>query len=121
MSGPEKFAPKMLRFDRGTLVLTSPPPSRVAHLLKRDERAGTWRCDALHFSHVSEALREVSPAYTVGGQNLPRIHWPTVSLTDLRPDQSEAVEAWMKTWGTPQERPALTADLMCRHGLHCSP
>ena len=78
--------PSLLRFDRGTLLLGSAPPRPIAHLMKRDERAGAWRCDALHYAQVAAVLREEPLAYGAESAKSVRIEWPKITLTELRTD-----------------------------------
>lgn len=85
-----------LRFDRGTLVLENPPPKDVAKHFRRDARVEAWRCDALHYSEVDQALREEAPAYVVTVSGQAELTWPRPALPALRPDQNAALEKWME-------------------------
>src|SRR2546425_10186248 len=89
--------PEPLRFDRGTLLLTYPPPARLAHLWLRDERTAAWRCDAMHFSQVVQALKDDAPAYRLNVAGQAAVTWPRPNLAVLRPDQEAALMAWMNT------------------------
>ncbi|MGA2657477.1 MAG: DEAD/DEAH box helicase family protein [Verrucomicrobiota bacterium] len=86
-----------LKFDRGTLLLRHPPPKRVAHLCRRDARGEGWRCDALHYKAVAQALNEEARAYLVEIAGRGRITWPQANLPRLRPDQEAAAAAWMQS------------------------
>ena len=88
---------ELLRFDRGTLLLERSPPKDTAQFWKWDHRAEAWRCDALHYSDVAEALREEPAAYRTSLSRNLKINFPRANLHELRPDQEEALSAWMPT------------------------
>ena len=91
-----------LSFDRGTLLLAGSQPGEPAsaHGSSRwtwDVRVGAWRCDAVHYPAVHAALRR---RFGLSFQdNVPqpvRVSWPQTDLPALRPEQKEAVTAWMQ-------------------------
>ena len=100
--------PIRLSFDRGTLLLTgfgrdagAPPAAGVSWVW--DDRISAWRCEAIHYASVRDALRErlgdrfrdeVPPPKT--------IEWPRVDLPPLRPAQRDAVAAWRAADGRGQ-------------------
>jgi superfamily II DNA or RNA helicase len=63
--------------------------------MKRDERAGAWRCDALHYAQVAAVLREEPLAYGTESAKSVRVDWPKIALPELRTDQQAALQAWM--------------------------
>jgi len=86
-----------LRFAGGTLLLNVRPPASNARLWKWDKREAAHRTFALHYPEVAAALREQSPAYSVEIARWHPVYWQNPSLSQLRPDQEAAVEAWMQT------------------------
>ena len=63
MSQMQSHKEVVLSFDRGTLVLTGPSDGETAEIGEasawkwdRRVRAGAWRCDALHYASVRDAL-----------------------------------------------------------------
>ena len=88
---------QLLRFDKGTLLLESQPPPGVASYFKWDARADAWRCDALHYADVQQALKQTCTDYSVGVLPGTKVSWPCANLFPLRDDQKSALQAWMKT------------------------
>jgi hypothetical protein len=86
-----------LRFDKGTLLLESQPPPGIASYFKWDQRAGAWRCDALHYPEVEGALKETCPDCSVRIPHGIKVRWPCANLPPLRADQESALQAWIKT------------------------
>ncbi|MEX0703853.1 MAG: DEAD/DEAH box helicase family protein [Planctomycetales bacterium] len=94
-----------LTFSRGTLVLEGVTRAGIERIFSTplpaawefDPRAGIWRCDAVHYVRVREALQ----ARCLGSVDLvpqpPQVEWPRVALPPLRADQRAAVEAWRRT------------------------
>ena len=93
-------APIALSFDRGTLLLTGLPQRRLALLFADDvwawdPRVDAWRCDALHYAAVRQALGDA-----FGGQFVDEVPQPpaaalgAVELPRLRAEQHEALVAW---------------------------
>jgi superfamily II DNA or RNA helicase len=92
----------MLSFERGTLLLRgvqgrelAPAPGAV--LWTWDARVGAWRCEAIHYSVMRDTLGrrfgsrfrdEVPPPVPVA--------WPRRNLPALRPEQREALDAWLQ-------------------------
>ena len=108
MSGPEPHKQISLSFDRGTLLLTGPtrnllPETSGSCTWKWDTRVGAWRCDAIYYAAIREALAERFGAYF--SDNVMRdpalreakpacISFSKVNLPRLRPEQTEALAAW---------------------------
>jgi superfamily II DNA or RNA helicase len=85
-----------LRFDKGTLLLESRPSPHIANYFTWDKRAEAWRCDALHYTEVENALIETSPACSVNVTHRIKVNWPRANLSTLRNDQQSALQEWMK-------------------------
>jgi superfamily II DNA or RNA helicase len=86
-----------LRFAAGTLLLNTRPPPSTAHLWKWDKREAAHRTFALNYSEVTATLREQGPTYSVEVARWHSVHWHNPQLSQLRPDQEDAVETWLKT------------------------
>ena len=92
-------SPPRLSFAGGTLVLENMAPATVQKVFGPepwvwDSRVGAWRCDAVEYLAVRRALGNGGFAYENTVPEWSRIHWPTVQLPTLRPEQSDAVAAW---------------------------
>ncbi len=105
---PPSAAEARLSFDRGTLLLSGPPPGLVASLpghalLRWDERVSAWRCEAIHYHRLRSALRERLAGAFRDEVPAPRpVAWPRVDLPPLRPEQREALAAWQAAGGRGQ-------------------
>jgi superfamily II DNA or RNA helicase len=75
-----------LRFDCGLLVTETAPTSQT-ELWKRDPRNGLWTTYAMHNRRLGEPLGDRARWETVT--------FPRVELNKLRPDQEDAMVAWM--------------------------
>ncbi|MDQ1352517.1 MAG: hypothetical protein QG657_2823 [Acidobacteriota bacterium] len=56
---------------------------------------GVWRCDALHYATICQRVREAGYHFE---DNVPRwrqVRWENPKIPPLRPEQKEAVNAWM--------------------------
>jgi superfamily II DNA or RNA helicase len=91
-----------LDFVAGTLVLQNMPRPQVDRLFGpecwvRDPRVDAWRCDAIHYRAVRECLstRGVTIEDNVPGWE--PVRWPKVEIHKLRPEQQDALDAWMRT------------------------
>lgn len=80
-----------LSFDRGTLTLTG-CSTRPGPPFVWDDRTNQWRCHARHYRTVRRELGD-NIADTVPAPA--PVRWPRVQLPELRPDQAEALAAWM--------------------------
>ena len=104
-----------LSFDRGTLLLAGPQsapcssPSEHVHasaglaprtespIWKWDPRVGAWRCEAIHYQTMHTSLsRRFGACFQDEVQRPVRVSWPKVDLPELRPEQKEALDAWVK-------------------------
>lgn len=92
--------PPELSFEGGTLVLKhafKPLVERLPETIvwHEDKRVGAWRCDALHYpalrqwldTHAS-SIRDTVPGWQT-------VCWPKSDLHTLRPEQQQALSAWM--------------------------
>ena len=95
------MTPNTLEFDRGTLVLDLggrelPEDLKTGIPIRFDPRQSVWRCDAIHYSLLAERLRQLNIPVE---NSVPRwcvVTWKKPSLPALRPEQDEAVAAWME-------------------------
>lgn len=91
-----------LTFSAGTLVLEAMPRAELQRAFEApiwvwDSRVSAWRCDALQYGHVRRRLAELGIAAVDTVPQWRPIHWPHVRLPDLRPEQREALQAWLAT------------------------
>lgn len=93
-----------LSFDAGTLVLTDFSRRSLSQLhgggttrWVHDARVAKWRCDAIHYSAELGKLQRAGFNLADEVPQWNRVRWPSVQLNVLRPEQQEAVTAWMKT------------------------
>ncbi|MCX5644954.1 MAG: DEAD/DEAH box helicase family protein [Phycisphaerae bacterium] len=111
----EQQQPIVLSFDRGTLLLKGPPsaprssPSEHVHasvdmaprtespIWRWDARVGAWRCEAIHYQAMREALsRRFGACFQDQVQKPVHVSWPKRDLPELRTEQKEALDAWVK-------------------------
>jgi len=91
-----------LAFDRGTLLLkglghTELRDSPGSSIWAWDSRVGAWRCDAFHYAQVSKVLgNKFGASFSDEVTKLVDITWPKIALPKLRPEQLEALEAWIR-------------------------
>jgi superfamily II DNA or RNA helicase len=94
--------PVSLAFDRGTLLLkglgyAQLPGVTGLSIWSWDSRVGACRCDAIHYAKVRNFLNErFGPAFCDEVTKPVDITWPKIQLPKLRPEQSEALEAWIQ-------------------------
>lgn len=97
---PANHHPVVLRFDRGTLLLTGMDRNLLMRLFPNsiwaaDDRVGCWRCAALHYASVRDTLRSCFGARWQDDIPVPEtVVWPKLDLPPLRTDQQAAVDAW---------------------------
>ncbi|MBM4084233.1 MAG: DEAD/DEAH box helicase, partial [Planctomycetes bacterium] len=90
-----------LTFAQGTLLLHGVHPKAFRHAFPAqepwvwDERVGAWRCDAIHYDAVREGIKRGIVGVKDNVPGWQRVAWPRVSLPELRPDQRDAMNAWM--------------------------
>ena len=100
--------PVQLSYDRGTLVLSGLGRPELGALFERelwnwDWRVSAWRCDAINYAAVCDALDEgLGDRWSDGVPRPPRVRWPRVSLPSLRQAQQEALDAWLQARGRGQ-------------------
>jgi superfamily II DNA or RNA helicase len=97
-----------LSFDEGTLLLRGVlhnqlPEHKGKSIWRWDTRVGTWRCDALHYPAVSNALSEQLGVNFSDEVMKPQpVSFPKINLPKLRDEQSEALESWSRSGGKGQ-------------------
>jgi superfamily II DNA or RNA helicase len=104
---PPQAGAIILRFDRGTLLLSGPGAGGAIDVSRGDwtwdARVSAWRCDAFRYARFRRELAgRFGRNFRDEVQQPVRVSWPKVSLPELRVEQSEAVAAWMKTGGRGQ-------------------
>jgi superfamily II DNA or RNA helicase len=92
-------APPSLSFAGGTLLLRDVAPAAFGQVLAGqswswDSRVKGWRCDALRYRSVREALKRCGSEFSDTVPEWSRVDWPGVQLPPLCPEQSAAVTAW---------------------------
>ena len=103
-----------LSFDRGTLLLrypgspnaegeARPELSDEGSVWRWDARVGAWRCDAIRYAAAREALhRRFGAGFRDEVPAPVAVNWPKLALRELRPEQEEALAAWMEAGGRGQ-------------------
>jgi superfamily II DNA or RNA helicase len=93
--------PISLSFDRGTLLLTGVdrgqlPVDSGSPAWTWDPRVGAWRCDAIHYAVVRTILsRRLASRFRDDTLQPAHVGWPKTDLPALRPEQQEALAAWL--------------------------
>jgi superfamily II DNA or RNA helicase len=90
-----------LEFSGGTLVLTGIPSAKLCAWFGNDfwvadPRIHAVRCDAIRYSAVLAELRRRHIQFDDLVANWKEVHWKAESLHELRPEQLQAVDAWMQ-------------------------
>lgn len=91
-----------LSFDRGTLLLeglerTEPPTIPDPAIWTWDCRVEAWRCEAIHYACVRAGMGRLSARLC--RDDVPKpvcVSWPKTDLPNLRPEQTEALAAWIQ-------------------------
>ncbi len=88
-------------FDQGTLLLSHGQAERVKAIFgdglwQWDDRIANWRCEAYHFRHVIETLREKSIAFCDQASQWSTVSWPKQEIHPPRREQTAAIDAWLK-------------------------
>jgi superfamily II DNA or RNA helicase len=102
MSKTESPKTISLSFDQGTILLTGrilegSPQTGGSCNWTWDTRVGGWRCDAIYYSAIRNALIEHSGTHFSDEVMKPAvILWPEVNLPKLRPEQKQALAAWSR-------------------------
>src|SRR5512146_3144517 len=97
-----------LSFERGTLLLRGVPARELASAPGAapwtwDARVGAWRCEAIHYRTLRDTLRRRSGPRLHDGVPRPvPVAWPRTNLPALRPEQREALDAWVHAGGRGQ-------------------
>lgn len=91
-----------LRFEAGTLILEGWPAHAVKMFFpdvpwKWDPRSECWRTDAMHYRRVHAIANtcQLPLDLPIGYQRIDR--WPHIALPTLRPEQEQAITAWLTT------------------------
>ncbi len=97
-----------LSFERGTLLLRGAPACALASAPDAapwtwDARVGAWRCEAIHYRALREALRRrFGPRLRDDVPQPVSVAWPRTNLPALRPEQRAACDAWTQAGGRGQ-------------------
>jgi superfamily II DNA or RNA helicase len=103
MNGPRRYNTAgngvTLSFDRGTLLLKGVSRDDLDESIWTwDHRVGAWRCDAIHYRSVREALNRLFTGRVQDDVPQPaRLALTAVRLPVLRAEQAEAMAAWAHT------------------------
>jgi superfamily II DNA or RNA helicase len=97
------LGPVSIEFDGGTLVLrgicrtTVPSSPGSSSIWQWDDRIGCWRCHAIEYPVVCQALsRQYGSGFIDKVPTPETVNWPRINLPELRKEQSEAMESWLK-------------------------
>lgn len=91
-----------ISFDRGTLLLRGAKSSELttcdgSSLWRWDRRVGAWRCDPIHYPTVRKDLAaRFGPSFSDRVNKPQSVRWPKIDLPKPRPEQTEALNAWMR-------------------------
>jgi superfamily II DNA or RNA helicase len=91
-----------LSFERGTLLLQGAQARELAAvpgaaLWTWDARVDAWRCEAIHYAALRAVLSRCFGSRFQDALPPPvPVAWPKVNLPALRPEQREALEAWVQ-------------------------
>jgi hypothetical protein len=89
-----------LSFDHGTLLLTNMVRKELADVIgssvwRWDSRVGAWRCAAIHYAVVRNALfGRCGARFSDEVMKPAGISWPKIDMPKLRSEQAEALAAW---------------------------
>ncbi len=91
-----------LRFEQGTLTLNGWAPAAVEKVFGRslwswDMRSQAWRAPAIAYPTIIEALTNKSVGTANVVEQWQTVNWAHVNLPEMRAEQSQAVDSWMKT------------------------
>jgi superfamily II DNA or RNA helicase len=90
----------VLRFAAGTLLLEGLPARDVARVFGHpfwtwDGRVRAWRCDAIEYKTVRERLEAHAYLFEDTVPRWQPVRWRNVAIHPLRPEQRDALAAWM--------------------------
>ncbi len=91
-----------LRFEQGTLSLSGWTSAAMEKVFGKtawtwDFRSQTWRAPAIAYPQLVQAMAEKSVGTTNLVEQWQKVNWANITLPDLREEQRQAVDAWMKT------------------------
>lgn len=91
----------ILKWDQGTLLLDGWPydksPSATdPNIWKWDHRVKKWRCDAINYKSVKQKLLQLGDFCDEVMEPV-SVNWPKINLPELRTEQTEALESWLKS------------------------
>ena len=89
-------------FERGTLALRGFPAEFISRWLTGepiiwDPRSGMHRCDAARYPDIIDKLRAARLAVRDNVTAWQPVAWKQQVIHELRPEQSDAVNAWLET------------------------
>ena len=97
-------------FDQGTLLLEatetqSQSRDQIETIFEKDiwtwdPRVSVWRCEALHYRRVIMALwelRKQNVRFDDQSRQWTEVQWKQQSIHAPRPEQTEAIEAWLES------------------------
>lgn len=96
-----KSAPASISFDQGTLLLGGFSDEGVAKIFAHlnwvmDNRVGKFRIDACRYADVQRAISQVAGRVSNDVAQWQKVKWPKNLLPVLRPQQVQAVEAFLQ-------------------------
>jgi len=99
---PQHGGVARLDFAAGTLILNGIPVSKLDDWFGKsfwviDARIGAARCDAIRYSQVITELQRRRIRFDDNVASWKEVRWKAEELHDLRPEQLQAVDAWMET------------------------
>ncbi len=91
-----------LLFDQGTLVLSGWNAKAIERVFPAgwwswDSRILAWRTYASRYTEVQELISQRSIGTTLLRPHWQKVLWSSISLPDLREEQSEAINAWQQS------------------------
>lgn len=90
-----------LRFEQGTLTLTGWTPAALEKVFGRsiwswDSRSQSWRAPAIAYPQIVETLASKSVGTANQVEQWQTVNWAHINLPEMRAEQVQAVESWLK-------------------------
>ena len=100
-TGTQSDSSARLEFSGGTLILSGIPIAKLegwfgTEIWNSDARIRAARCDAIHYSAVVAELQRRRIRFENKASAWQEVRWEAETLHDLRPEQTAAVESWLK-------------------------